>query len=144
MVVLPGSDTISVVCEHRPDQQLTTARLGWGIEQPNNTYTIALGEAVSLTLDQQYPVRPSQVDWRAIDEIGGYEQITTLFGEAFALAMEHARNTGPAMLELVMSPEQRRSVATVQFRNASTPPLLRRACQQMLSSTVRQQENLYL
>ncbi len=143
MVVMPGSDTISVVCEHRPDQQLTTARLGWSIEQPDNTYTIALGEAVSLTLDRQYPVRPSQVDWRSIDEIGGYEQITTLFGEAFAVAMEHARTAGPAMLELVMTPEQRRSVATVQFRSASTPPLLRRACQQMLNTTV-QQENLYL
>jgi hypothetical protein len=120
-------NTIPVSVEHLPDDHLIVASLHWPIAQPEDTYTIDVGEQLSLELDKHFPVRPSHVAIHDQPKNASIIALEAFFGEAFTYAMQEAPRIGFCTLELVFTKQNRLAIAKLQIDSPSTPPLLKRA-----------------
>lgn len=131
---LPGSDTISVLCEYRPQTERTVAYFEWEFEQPKDTVNLSIGYASTLIVDAHIPVRPSSINIPD-GELQHLENLEKLFGRSFTDAVvdtSRATSVGLSALELTLNPWQRLDIARVQRDSPDIPVALRKACAQMV------------
>ena len=119
---------------------LTIASFGWLADSSApEAYTIDVTDAVSLSLDQHTPVRPYSVSVLDRGAEESEEPLTNLFGGELTEAILKARDTlgGLAVINFSLSAENRFAIARRQIESPSTPPLLRRVCENMIAEHER-------
>ena len=120
-----SSDTISVVFEHIPDDDRTTAHFFWPSSQPKQRYTIDRGN-VSIRFDEHAPVRPDRLVLQSNAAIGAESVTDDLFGTEFTGQLVAARIAGFGAMQLSLSESSRLTLARLQFESPSTPASLQR------------------
>ena len=131
---VPGTDTISVLYEYRPQTEMTVAYFEWKFEQPKDTVNLAIGFASTLIVDGHIPVRPKSI-YIPDGELQHLEDLENLFGRPFTEAIKdtsRAANIGMSALEITLDPGQRLDIARLQRDSPEIPVPLRKACAQMV------------
>lgn len=129
MLRVTNLNTTSIVIEHNPTSDLTVASFEWPIANPERTYTIDVGEHVSIELDRAFGVRPAGVTLAGPENQTSLSVISRLFGENFARAMVSARVAGMCVLKLTLDDNKRLAIAETQLASPSTPATIRAVCE---------------
>lgn len=133
VLYIPEGNATTVAIEHIPGDGLTVATFNWPLAQPSETYTIDATDHVSLELDRHFPIRPAKLTLTHTEDEASLDVITQLAGEALAQTIRIAPAVGFCTLNLTFTDENRQTIGRLQVASPSTPPLLKKASQNILA-----------
>jgi len=113
-----------------------TAWFEWSEAQPTSTYTIEPTSAISIELDDAFPVRPAVVTLRDATHSPSIAKVDELFGPDFSTILTNPPPIGLCAMQLVLYKSQRHAIADMQMGAKVSPRQLRHACALILHSAM--------
>jgi hypothetical protein len=135
-----NSSTTSVYVEHLADDHVSVASIIWPEYNADATYVLEINPAASLTFDEHFPVRPTEVRLHDDSNESVRTQLTGLIGTNIVAALVAAKTESPLVLQTSLDALNRISIAKLQFESQATPAHLKLACLALLE----EQRRLYL